>query len=383
MKRTLKLTLNEIKHLKWTVLVTALALALFTASLFSVIFVYNDLSVNVFNYVDTTDHDKNCLARRVSVKQASDNIQDGLYCGDIQGLTYAGVTIVADNGNKFVTQFEVKEVINGVTITHLNFYRGYAFYVNDNYLSFYSDLMQNVAIPQNAWEILLDGFIAEQLQVGVGDKVQINDYNFTVCGTYNREIDGFDKIHYPFVMSVDENTLFDVLNSEFDSSYTAYLQYLRLQRLGVDVEYGYSLKFYMDNLSLVNGFLIAIALTLFAVNLLILYAMFSVILRNRRSYVCRLKIMGASNALVFAVYFVIIAVLLAVICVAAFFLSKLMVSNIMEACSQAFESAFAVSTSFGVVGVYFASVLVLLGALCFLSVRKIDNKAIVFVTRSD
>lgn len=151
----------------------------------------------------------------------------------------------------------------------------------------------------------------------------------------------------------------------------------------VQVELSSYSKAMMDNLSLVNGFLIAIGLTVFTVNLLILYATFSIILRNRRSYVCRLKVMGASNATVFSVYFLIIVLLLVVICVAGFFLSKLMVSSIMDACTQAFESEFTSETSFSVTAIYFAVVFVLLGALCYLNASKIDNKAIVLATRSD
>ena len=121
----------------------------------------------------------------------------------------------------------------------------------------------------------------------------------------------------------------------------------------------------------------------FAVNLALLYATFSVILHNRRAYVCRLKVMGARNGTVFATYFIIVVALLAVICVLGFFLSQAIVSNIMDVCEQAFGSPFTADVSFGIVGIYFAIITVLLGALCYLNVRRIDNEACVTVTRSD
>ena len=136
-------------------------------------------------------------------------------------------------------------------------------------------------------------------------------------------------------------------------------------------------------MALVEGFLIAVAVTVFAVNLALLYATFSVILHNRTAYVCRLKIMGARDGMVFATYFIIVVALLAVICVAGFFLSQAIVSNIMDVCEQAFGSEFTTNVSFGIVGIYFVIITVLLGALCYLNVRKIDNKACVAVTRSD
>lgn len=385
MKRTLKLTLNEIKHLKWTVLVTALALTLFTASLFSVLFVYNDLSYNVFNYFDTTDGFIGCFAYNARISQVTDDGSNELYYGWVNSFTHRGATIRAENGNTFNTEFEkIEELEDGIKVVHKYYYTGLSVYVNDKYRNKYAEEMQEIPLPQKVWEILIDKEIAEGLQVDVGDKVSIDDYSFTVCGVYDyAKYNGNYDICYPFVVAVDENVEFDRLDIECDASYQVYLQYLQLQRAGIEVEYGWSLKFYMDNLSLVNGFLIAIAITIFAVNLLILYATFSVILHNRRAYICRLKVMGASDLLVFATYFIIVVALLVVICIAAFFLSQLMVTSIMDACGEAFGSAFTTSTSFGLVGIYFAIVTVLLGALCYLSVRKIDNRAIVTATRSD
>lgn len=385
MKRTLKLTLNEIKHLKWTVLVTALALTLFTASLFSVLFVYNDLSYNVFNYFDTTDSFIGCYAYNASISQVTDEGNDELYYGWVTCFTHRGVIINAENGNSFNTEFEkIEELENGVNVIHKYYYSGMTVYVNDKYRECYAEAMEEIPLPQNVWEILIDKEIAEGLQVDVGDKVSIDDYVFTVCGVYDYAMyRGNYYICDPFVVAVDENVVFYELEIECDSSYQVYLQYLQLQRAGVEVKYGSNLQFYMDNLSLVNSFLIAIAITIFAVNLLLLYATFSVILHNRQAYICRLKVMGASDLLVFAAYFIIIVALLVVICVAAFFLSQLMVSSIMDACGEAFGSAFTTRTSFGLVGIYFAVTTVLLGALCYLSVRKIDNRAIVTATRSD
>lgn len=116
MKRTLKLTLNEIKRLKWTVLVTALALVLFTASLFSVIFVYNDLSVNVFNYFDSTDEPLSFYATSASASMITPKYQDGLIDGTIEGLT-RNATLTA-NGNSMPTEYEETDE-NGVTSVFL------------------------------------------------------------------------------------------------------------------------------------------------------------------------------------------------------------------------------------------------------------------------
>lgn len=380
MKRTLKLTLNEIKRLKWTVLVTALALVLFTASLFSVIFVYNDLSVNVFNYFDSTDEPLSFYATSASASMITPKYQDGLIDGTIEGLT-RNATLTA-NGNSMPTEYEETDE-NGVTSVFWKNAR--AVCVTERYLTAYEKIFDLVPLPRKANQIMLNGDSAKQLQAGVGDTVLIADKQFTVCGVLDERYEELDSTlgSYDFVLSVDGETVFDEAKVVLSKSEQLYSAYLTLQKNGVQVELSSYSKAMMDNLSLVNGFLIAIGLTVFTVNLLILYATFSIILRNRRSYVCRLKVMGASNATVFSVYFLIIVLLLVVICVAGFFLSKLMVSSIMDACTQAFESEFTSETSFSVTAIYFAVVFVLLGALCYLNASKIDNKAIVLATRSD
>ena len=379
MKRVFKLTLNEIKHLKWTVLVTALALILFTASLFSVIFVYNDLSDNVFNYFDGEDEPLSFYAKNASASEIISDVQCGLFEGEKEELTYNAV-LTAANGNSLSTEIEE---VDEDGVTYFEHISSRAICVTERYLDTYGKAFDLIPLPQKTGEIMLEKEYAEQLQVSAGDVVSIGDKQFTVCGTYDDELYGDFDLAYGFVVSVDENTVFESVNVSLDKSKDMYQAYRTLKKNNVDVELSGYTQSMLDNLSLVNGFLIAIALTIAVVNLLILYAVFAVILRNRQAYICRLKIVGASNLLVFAVYFTIIVVLLIAICVAGFFLSKLIVANIMDACSQAFESAFTTNVSFGIVGVYFAVITVLLGLLCYLSACRIDGKTIVSVTRSD
>lgn len=387
MKRIFKLTFNEIKHLKWTVLVTALALTLFTASLFSVIFVYNDLSYNVFNHFDATDNTLTFFAYDAAVSQIADEGLNGIYVGFAPEVTGSGLVITADNGNSFETEYEtVEDLGNGVHVTHSYSLSGDAVVVTEQYLERYAEIMRQIPIPTKTGEILLDAQISQALQVNAGDKVHIADKQFTVCGTYNRSdytYEDFDLNSY-WLLAVDENTVFDRVRVEREKSVEVYEMYLRAKRAGIDVSYGgWFTETYMSNMALVEGFLIAVAVTVFAVNLALLYATFSVILHNRRAYVCRLKVMGARNGTVFAMYFIIVVALLAVICVLGFFLSQAIVSNIMDVCEQTFGSVFTTDVSFGIVGIYFAIITVLLGALCYLNVRSIDNEVCVVVTRSD
>ncbi len=378
MKRILKLTFNEIKHLKWTVLVTALALTLFTASLFAVIFVYADLSGNVFNYFDGEGDDMSFYAKSASAKDVTNELQSGLFVGEADGITRSAV-LTAYGGNSVSTE---TEVVKGDGSVYYESLYCRAVVVTQFYLDAYRKAFDVVSLPKKSGEILLADTIAEKLQVNVDDEITIGERNFTVCGVYDKKLFS-SLLDYDYLVSVDENTVFSEVNVSFNKSENMYNAYLTLQKNGVEAELSGFAQAMMDNLSLVNGFLIAIALTIATVNILILYAVFAVILRNRQSYVCRLKIAGAGNGLIFAVYFTIIIVLLALICVAGFFLSKLMVNSIMDACTQAFESPFTAHTDFGVCAVYFAAVGVLLVLLCFFIVRKIDNKAIVSVTRSD
>lgn len=380
MKRILKLTFNEIKHLKWTVLITALALTLFTASLFAVIFVYVDLSDNVFNYFDGEKEQLSFYAYDASVSNITVERNEGLFVGIIDNLTNTTV-LTAPNGNSVSTETEITDENGNVDYEYIG---GQAVVVTQRYLDTYRKVFDVVSLPQKTGEVLLEKAVADKLQVNVGDEISIGDRSFTVCGVYDAELySSLFDLNYGYVVSVDENTVFTQVEASLNQSKYLYRAYVSTRKNDVKVELSTYTQAMLDNVSLVNGFLIAIMLTIAIVNLLILYAVFAVILRNRQSYVCRLKIAGAGNGLIFAVYFTIIVVLLAVICVAGFFLSKLIVANVMDACTQAFESPFTARTDFGIAAIYFAAVGLLLALLCYLTVRKIGNKAIVSATRSD
>ena len=347
---------------------------------------YNDLSYNVLNYFDTLDEPLTIEVQNVNIRDVGLSDGHGVFSGKIDGVTDWNGAIYA-NGQSFEMHQEIKsEGENGHIVIHSTTHSAYAVYVTDEYAERNFEQLGITGDVKTVDSICLHRIVADRLQVAKGDFVEAGGKSYVVVGIYgDDEIDEleFYSVIKAFALFVDENAVFSNLKIQTETSVQTYNLLLALQRNNIDADYSAEFKNYVNNLSLVNGFLIAVSLTILAVNLIILYATFSMILRNRQAYVCRLKVAGATNGLIFAVYFVIIAVILAVICVAAYFLSQLAVSQIMDACAQAFESEFATRVWVGPVGVYFAVVTVLLATLCYLSVRKINNRAIVTATRSD
>lgn len=382
MKRLLKLTFNEIKHLKWTVIVTALALTLFTASLFSVVCVYLDLTDNILSYFDTLDEPLSISAQNVSIRDVGLANGHGIFHGKIDFVTDWRAVLSA-NGNEFALKQELQDDKGNI---HQTTHAAYAFYVTDEFAEAEFDKLGIAGDADTVNAICLHRMVADKLQVEAGGYVDIGDNRYRVVGIYDEDDPDswtvYSVIH-AFTLFVDENAVFSELDIQTETSRQTYDLLLSLQRKKIDADYSYGFKTYVENLSLVNAFLIAIAITVFLVVMLLFYVTISVILNNRRPYVCRLKTIGATDGIITAMYYIIIFILLSIICVAAFFLSKLMVVNIMRACEQAFETTFVTNVNFGVTAVYFAAVAALLAVFCYLCVRKVDDKTIVTVTRND
>lgn len=377
MKGLFKQIYNEIKHIRWTALITALALTLFTASLLSVVYVYKDLQKNILNYFDTLDASLTIYAKNVSISTLGE--KDGIFQGDISGVT-ENATVTAPNGNVFKTEEE--RIIFGKPSIYVH--EAGVIYVTDKYLQGFGEDYKGYLIPHTKpWEISMSSEVAEKLGVQVGDVVTIRDLQFTVCGIYVIDKNNSASFPYAYIVSVDENILFYTMVVDLGNAASAYSMYNRARSKGVDISIGGMFKVYLDNLSLVNAFLIAIAAIIFVVNLFILYAMFSSLLHSRMAYVCRLKTLGCTNGVIFTIYFAIIFALVVVISVCAFFLSQAIVANIMDICAQAFDSTFVTDVSFGLACVYFALVTAILVALCFASVRKINNQTVIDTVRSD
>lgn len=364
----------------------ALALTLFTASLFSVVCVYLELTDNILNYFDTLDEPLSIYVDDVSMSDIGLKNPRGLFYGSMYGVTDRDA-VVYGSGKEFPLHQEYVTTEDGKTIIHLTTYSAYAAYATDEFAVKYGEQLGiDNSISSLKKAICLDKIVAEELQVNVGDTVIIGDETYQVVSVYDEyNSDDYGSIFRGrvFVAFVKDTAVFSRLYIETETSRQTYDLLLRLQRLELDANYSGFFQTYVKNLSIVNAFLIAIAVTVFVVNLLIMYAMITVILLNRKSYVCRLKTLGCTDGAVFAIYFVIVFVLLIIINIAAFFLSKLIVLNIMDICAQAFEATFTTSVNFGVAAINFGICAVLLAALCFVAVSRINNKAIIEATRSD
>ena len=88
----------------------------------------------------------------------------------------------------------------------------------------------------------------------------------------------------------------------FAKSKTAFDAYRRLARRGVEVSLGWSYEGYYTDIVQMRAAFTAVDAVLAVVTIVALYSLVSVLFRQRKTQICRLKILGASDSLVAGVY---------------------------------------------------------------------------------
>ena len=87
MKRFLRLIYNELKVLRISVVVAAITLTFFTASLFSVLNVYFNLSDNIFENLDKSGSSLSISAENIAVAEQKLSIVNGSFWGHKNSIT--------------------------------------------------------------------------------------------------------------------------------------------------------------------------------------------------------------------------------------------------------------------------------------------------------
>lgn len=130
MKRFLRLIYNELKVLRISVVVAAISLTFFTASLFSVLNVYFNLSNNIFENLDKSGSSLSISAENISVsEQISSN---GSFWGYKNNVTRNAVLTNAQN-----KEFHTEQRIETDGNVQLFSYSGVAYIATDKYMQTY------------------------------------------------------------------------------------------------------------------------------------------------------------------------------------------------------------------------------------------------------
>ena len=216
-------------------------------------------------------------------------------------------------------------------------------------------------------------YIATELDVTIGDTIRIGADDFIVSAIYDETLlKGIPN----YFICVDDNFLFDNVNIELATSVDTYHLYNKLLSNGIVVQIPAFYDMYIDGISATNGFLLGISLAIFIANITIIYAMFSMIVINRKKHICRMITLGASNATIFEVFYLLLFGIVTVVNIIAYGLSNVFGKEIIGMCSTLFEMEFTVARQPLILLVYTVINMLLLLLMYFVQIRSISKQTV-------
>lgn len=351
MKKVIYLTKYELKQLKKTIFISAIILTIFLAALFGVISAQRDLMRNFCDYIDSQQQLfelQLCNYNTDSIYPTFGDVADyGKYF--VHGFAGEWTTTLYCSSGKSADMLyvEQKEIADGVFMQSSYSFSAKVLCLSNGLNAFFDRYKNRLA--EGRWvnapfEICLSRFVATMLDARIGDTVAVSDYQLTVVGIYNWE-DNSDLSEGVFgelpayVASVDDSVLFErVYVSGFTSASSLFDAYRKLQRKGFDMYADYDYLY--ENINVVQAIFTAVDIVFGIVTILVLYSLVSMLFRQRKTQICRLKILGASNKLVAGVYCGIVVTLLLAVVLFATAIGVGFNYYFMDLCEALFEFPF-------------------------------------------
>jgi len=369
MRRLFHLINNELKILRLSVVV-AISLTFFTASLFSVLNVYFNLSTNIFENLDKSGESLSFSAENTSLSKQVISNKKGLFSGQKDYVTRNAVLKSAQN-----KEFHTNQKTETDGTVHLYLYSGVAYIATDKFLQTYEQYNEFIEgeFPSQVDEICLSNQISNELDVTIGDTIFIGEDDYIISAIYDKTLlQGLSE----YYICVDDTFVFDSVNIELETSAETYRLYNKWIAKGIDVEWAMFAEDYIDGISTTFYFLLAISLAIFIANIMIIYAMFSMIIINRKKHICRMITLGASNTTIFNMFYLLLVGILTVVNVVAYGLSNLFGEEIVNTCSSMFKMEFSVTKHPLVLLIYTVINMILLVLMYLLQIRNMGPQAV-------
>lgn len=325
MKLILKFLLLEANLLKRTIVIIGLILAVFSAAFLSVISVMIDVPLGLYDGLDKKLDTFECGIYDISFDDAKRWGGEATYA-DVYGMTSEALLSVESLGT-----FRTEQSVSYGSAEVTRNYKGIA--VNLEYIDLFSNYEE--CLTEGEWasgkgQICLSWTVANSdyfsSPVQVGDTVKISNQEYTVVGIYlyskvasasltDRKL--LPPAYYYF--AVDSAETVSVVHINYPDSRTLNEAYKAMGRRGVEAyvsgvrldtqTYSYDL---FGNVDLVEAFFMAVAFVLGLIIIFILYSLMSIFYRQRKSNICRMKMLGAKSSTVAGIYCTVAVTLLLV-----------------------------------------------------------------------
>lgn len=352
MKSIAKLIFLEVNFLKKTIALIGVILIAFVAALLSVISVLYDMPEGMYAGLDDYLRFFPCTVADVKGETSEEVGAVPVYASR-NGLTrYAMLSA----GAKSINTDAADGLLPIVR-------RGYAVHEGSGALKEYDTAKLEGEWPKADFEICLDADIAGYLGVGVGDSVYIapdasflnrDDLEFKELGQERYRVTAIYSFRTVaeelrrrpqecvvpaayYYLALDETAEMDSVVFAFLDTRTLFRRYDDLVDAGYEASLGSVAESQYENINLAQAFFGAVAGVLGAMVLFILYSLIAIFYRQRRSQICRLKLLGATGSRIAAVYCSVAILLVVVSVVAGTAFSMAFNVYFMHLCARLFD----------------------------------------------
>lgn len=339
MKKLLKLIASEVTSLKRTLAIIFVILTAFASALLAVLSVMLDSPDGMYAGIDASKktyaelYGGECFALRAKnqgVQLARDYGADLCY-GTMSGVTHA-VQIVYQ-GKKFSSDI-VTRLGNGDNKLEYRVER-HGYFVPKEY----SNRLQ-FGLQSDASGILLCNEIASELGVSIGQVVTLNARKLTVLDLYDKDSVVHDygtetvlPVAWFYVLEDATNVIFEKLYITYSGSQTLLDVWLRSDK---QLALSKILTQWNEDIAFVQTYYGYLAILLGMLTLFLLYVLFTMFFRTRKSQMCRFALLGADSTTIAVIYLAIALVVIVCATVLAAACSVLLSKFLLNVCTRMF-----------------------------------------------
>lgn len=232
-------------------------------------------------------------------------------------------------------------------------------------------------------QICIEKSFAERLGVSIDDTVEIYGKAYSVKGVYTLENSDTDLLaRYYFVPYDGEDGVYAIMVS-FNAK-TAYSEFKILNSCGYSMTVeGYDLSVYFEIVSPVEWVLNAIIILLLAVIAVILYTLMTVFFRQRKQFICQLKLLGADYFTVLGVYLLIAVIMVFFITLISSGIGVLFNVYFIKLCESIFGLVFRARFSALVPVIAFVTLSVICALIYLILAGKIKSDVVLQEIKTD
>lgn len=389
MKKILYFLKIETRLLKKSIILIALILTVFLSAFMGVLSMRLDFVNGFYSLLDEKFTSYLVLDNSYKIDKMLSVSPNELYANTEFTLTWGLITYVNEDGQSIqatdlhkdtnaYTNFGVVIILNNKTTSKLN--------------------SASHALVSGQWnsaenQICIDKSVADALNLAVGDTVTIAHYDtytqhsYVISGIFDRQLlpnDHFFKFYFYVTQDQEYEPYWSTeIRMVYYDARSAHACYEKFSKANISLQFDgfgqpktHFLTSYFTYIKPIKLTLDSVTALFLAVMVVILYTLMTLFFRQRKSFICQLKLLGANDGTIFGIYLGIAVAIFLVVTAVSSGLGLLFNSYFMSLCETIFELPFRTTFSVLVPLISFAVLALITAVLFAISGRRIRSDVI-------